>query len=389
MKENIIFFSNLFPLPWQPGRATFNKQQVEHLSKFYNIYVLVPVYWTTWLRNRKCSDEINVGGIRVEYFVCFYIPGFARSLNAIFMYFSIISQKRKWLNSVNAKCLFLSWAYPDAVAGTLVAKLLKLPTIIKVHGNDVNVQTTYLLRWLQIKWAFKNSKFIISVSKTLKKVLIDKGITEEQIQVVYNGVDKHKFCYIDSKTSRKELGLNKDKKILIYVGNLKKSKGVLDLLSAFISLKNTLPELSLYYIGVGEEESQLQNMITKSNIGNRVKLLGAMPHDKLPLWYCASDILCLPSYNEGLPNVVLESMSCGTPAVATRVGGIPEILDDKVGVLVEPGEPMDLADGIKRAFSTGWDPGLISRKVCEFTWDKNANNLNELIQRAIYSYNSK
>ena len=104
-----------------------------------------------------------------------------------------------------------------------------------------------------------------------------------------------------------------------------------------------------------------------------VFLLGARPHEEIPFWMNACDTLCLPSLSEGLPNVVLEAMACGLPVIASRVGGVPEVVSDGVnGFLVPPSNPEALADALQRALATKWDRESIRASVSHFDWDANA-----------------
>ena len=110
---------------------------------------------------------------------------------------------------------------------------------------------------------------------------------------------------------------------------------------------------------------QLESLITSLRIDDKVKLVGAVPHERMHLWYNAADIFCLMSEREGLPNVLIESLACGVPAVATPVGGIPEIISsDQLGLLTGR-EESKIADAIRAALAKTWRAGEVLEHMHE------------------------
>jgi glycosyltransferase involved in cell wall biosynthesis len=119
-----------------------------------------------------------------------------------------------------------------------------------------------------------------------------------------------------------------------------------------------------------------------SGCADHVALMGAVAHDTLGDWFRAADLLCLPSHNEGVPNVVLEAMACGTPVVATRVGGIPEVLPEYAGVLVPVQDQPALESALLEATSRSWDHDAIAAHARGFRWDDNIDRLEQILQDA-------
>ena len=110
-----------------------------------------------------------------------------------------------------------------------------------------------------------------------------------------------------------------------------------------------------------------------------------MPHAALPDWFRAADLLCLPSHNEGVPNVVLEAMACGTPVVATQVGGLPEVVPAHAGRLVPLGDRAALADALAQAAAQAWDHAAIAEHARGFNWETNIDRLDAILRQAVRS----
>ena len=128
--------------------------------------------------------------------------------------------------------------------------------------------------------------------------------------------------------------------------------------------------------GSGRLKDKLQKMINELNLQDYIKLIGFVPDELLPIWINAADVFVLPSLSEGNPTVMFECLGCGKPFVGTRVGGTPEVIaNEKLGILVEPKNPEQLADAILRALNKEWDKDYILNYAKQFTWDEIAKNI--------------
>lgn len=382
MKVQII--TNLYPLPWEPNRAAFNRQQFQHLSALCPVRVTVLIPWLERIRHRKTPLKTMVSGnLEVSYCSYFYIPVLARCSHAVTLLLSLFLEFWR-IRHYRPDCMLMSWAFPDGVAGTVIARLLGLPAVIKIHGSDINMHLLHESRARQILWSMKYAQHIVSVSKALASRLVESGVPIEKIRVIYNGVDKDVFKPITD--ARHQLGLPEDRDILLYVGNLKQEKGCVDLIDAFAMISKRNQKLHLYYIGTGREESTLSARILDEGLETKVTFLGSLGHDKLSAWVNAATILALPSYNEGVPNVLLEAMACGTPVVATEVGGIPEIVPPQAGILTAPGDVQALAVALEKALSMDWNRGDIVDSVSTFDWNENVGQLFETLTRAVSAH---
>jgi len=262
--------------------------------------------------------------------------------------------------------ILATWVYPDGFGSLIAAKLLKVPIVVSGHGSDINIYSKYFLRRRIIAYTLKNCQQVIAVSNALKEKMISIGTPEERIQVLLNGVDAGLFKPMDRDKCRAKLGLPHDKKIVLYVGNLEHVKGVDILAQAALDFpQNAI----LIMVGSGKLKPRLK-------LTNHMKLVGVRPHDEIPLWMNAADVFCLPSRNEGCPNVLLEALACGTPVIASRTGGIPEIIhSESLGILIFPGDSVALSCAVKEALSREWDRDMLRRSVSGYSWKDNAEKL--------------
>jgi glycosyltransferase involved in cell wall biosynthesis len=278
--------------------------------------------------------------------------------------------------------IYAPWAYPDGLAVTVIGRLLKIPVVIKVQGSDINELTHITGVRPQIAWALKQAAAVIAVSQDLATKSIVLGAREADTQVIYNGVDQTRFKPMDQASCRSQLALDRQAKIVLYVGNLLSSKGCLDLIESFAVLKQQVPDALLIYVGKGDAcATHIAARIESLGLKEAVKLVGTQPLDTIAIWMNAADVVALPSYNEGVPNVLLEAMACGKPIMATNVGGIPEVIPAFAGILVAPRDVKAIAQALLKVLTTIWDKDKILQHVAPFTWERNVAELQDILVR--------
>lgn len=369
MKTPLVIITNLYPLPWQPTRATFNYQQFTLLNEHYDVHVLIPVAFLDWWKHIKQIKQQNTKLKIVPYV---YIPKFGRRFYSTLMYFSLRVTAWQWLKRIAPTKILASWAYPDGVAAEKIAKKFNADFFLKVHGSDINMHASFPARANQIAKMANQANGILSVSQDLANKMVDIGIQKDKISVIYNGVNLDKFTPSLKNDSS-------DKPYILFIGNLKKEKGVMELLQAFKIISKTHPTVMLSYIGGGAMLAELKNTAESLSIVDKVIFKGVLAHDMLPSILANAILLALPSYNEGVPNVVLESMACGVPVVATRVGGIPEVVTENTGYLANEITPEAIAKSLEMALDKQWNVNEIRQHAEQFNWSKNITELCDLL----------
>ena len=377
----VLVLTNLFPTRYDPFRAPFNRQQFTRLGRYHQVDVLTAVDFRDRLKGSR--GEPDVHSVTARQFVFMYPPRIGRSLHAVFWLGSLLVQHGLRLRRARYDCLLASWAFPDGVASSWFARLLRIPYAIKVHGSDLNVQANYGLRRRQIASALRHARAIFAVSAALAQKAIELGADPARVHVLYNGVDPVRFAPGERSVARRRLQLPLEGKLLLFVGNLKITKGCLDLLESFSQVRASFPDAHLVFVGDGAARVKLRARSAELDVQSHVRLTGAMKHAGLADWFRAADVLCLPSHAEGVPNVVLEAMASGIPVVASRVGGIAEVVPDYAGILVPAHNPGALSKALVDGLSRDWNSARIVAHAHKFNWDENVKTLDTQLRAIV------
>jgi len=277
--------------------------------------------------------------------------------------------------------ILATFAYPDGVAATALGRLLGIPTVIQVIGSDVDVAAQLHTLKPQVRWSFRHAAGVIAVSSALAEKCIQLGARPASTTAIVTGVDRQVFAPRDRGAARSELGLPIDGKLILYVGRLSVEKGAIDALAAFERTR-TNGDVRLAYVGDGPLLGRLRQ---RAGDRNDVIVTGSLDGAKVSDWLAACDLLTLPSYHEGTPNVVLEAISSGRPVVATRVGGIPDVCSSPVyGEMVSPGDISELTNAYERVLSRNHVPDEIAACPTLYSWDENARRVLAFLQEACH-----
>ena len=263
----------------------------------------------------------------------------------------------------------------NAIIGSIVARYLRKPLVVTFHHSNTRkfVDKYKFLVGTVIKLSSK----LILVSSNQKNVFCEYYPNFKMLQVIPNGYNSFKFMPKDIDYARKKLNIPKDVSVLVNIANLEEYKGQKYLIEAMKIILTTRQDVMLYIVGKGSQKDSLRSMINQLGLQKYVILAGGnKPPEEIPLWLNACDIFVLPSLSEGNPTVMFEALGCGRPFVGTRVGGVPEVIvDDRLGILVEPGDPEALAQAILQALEREWDHDYIRAYAQQFTWEKIAEQV--------------
>jgi glycosyltransferase involved in cell wall biosynthesis len=258
--------------------------------------------------------------------------------------------------------------YPDGVAAAMIARVLGKPLTITARGTDLNLIPAYAVPRRLIRWAAGQAQACIGVCAALVDVLREWDIAEERLHVFRNGVDLRRFTPLPPRRSRAELNIDGGP-VLLSVGHLIERKGHHLAIAALPSVLRQHPGAQLFIIGEGEERARLEALARALGVEQRVRLVGAVPNDRLAPWYSAADVLILASSREGWANVLLEAMACGTPVVATRIWGTPEVVaDPEVGLLFENRDAHSLAAAVVALLASARNRERVRRYAEDFGW---------------------
>jgi glycosyltransferase involved in cell wall biosynthesis len=255
--------------------------------------------------------------------------------------------------------------YPDGVAAAIIAEKLEKPFVVTSRGTDLNLIADYERPRKLILETANQAAASIGVCQALMNRLEELGANHEKLNVLRNGVDLERFQPVDRLTARNELGLPRDKRILLSVGHLIERKGH----HIAISALGELTDCMLIIAGTGPELDRLQNLAINIGVNDRVRFVGQVPNDRLSCYYSAANALILCSSREGWANVLLESMACGTPVVATNIWGTPEVIaNDTVGQLMMTRDTRGLLQAVNKLFENIPRECVIRKYAEMFSW---------------------
>lgn len=372
-----LLLSQIYPSDWEPTRGPFNLNVFRALAGYCDVRVVAPRPW--WIRLRRAGELVRIPQATVEglpsaYPTYWSIPG-AHALHAGGMNFSLGPHIRALRWEFPFDVVLGAWMYPDAVAAARIADRYSCPLVIKILGSDINVLPTMPGLKRPIQWALSRADRVVTVSGALRERVIDLGVAPERVVVQHNGVDGQRFTLCDKNQARASLGIDTDRPTICYVGRLGEEKGIDILIEALAILKQKgRGDIRLYLVGHGKEEEALRAQAARTGVEDMVVFCGMQLHSAVPNWIAACDVLCLPSRREGCPNVVLEALASGRPVVAAGVGGVPEILAQSSGEIVEPENPAALANGLERALNRSWDSQSLRASVECLSWDDVGRN---------------
>jgi teichuronic acid biosynthesis glycosyltransferase TuaC len=386
----ILVFTTLFPNNEWPNLGVFIKERMSAVAATKNcdIRVVAPIPYYPPIRvgwRSRYSQVLRkevIDGISVYHPRYFLIPKIAMPFHGLMMFFSVFYFMKRLRREFAFDIIDAHYVYPDGLAAVLLGVLFRRPVVISARGSDINVFAQMPIIRTLVRYSLKKAKRVITVSRALQQVILGLGIPRKKISFVPNGVDPLKFYPVPKVKARNELGLPNERTLLLSVGGLTSVKNFELLIRA---VKITIEEfgrkdLLLIIVGEGILRRNLERMIAAYDLTGHISLAGAVPHANLRLWYCAADLFCLVSKREGWPNVILESLACGTPVVASSVGGIVEMItSDTVGVLTEQNERA-VADAIDLALKRNWKTDEIASYARQYSWQTAAISIVALFE---------
>jgi glycosyltransferase involved in cell wall biosynthesis len=374
----ILFIASDFPSALHPTKGVFNLALARGLQSRHDIRVIAPL---SWLEERHAKNPIarktNINGFDVWHPRYVYPPKILRPRYDFFYRRSIRSAVAEATNDFTPDVIVGYWAHPDGAAAAQIAKQFNATSAIIVGGSDILLITRDRARRKAVTKALQNASVILTVNRHLKDAVIALGIDADKIHVWSQGVNDCIFHPGDRAESRRDLQIDNDIRAIICVARLVPVKGLDLLLNACAKITQRNIPHHLYLLGDGPLRDELEHQAATLGITSSVTFAGPREPAQLADWYRAANVTVLSSRSEGLPNVLRESIACGTPFVATNVGGIHEIAGpgDR---LVPPGNPDALAGALIESLEN--PPQNVPRHLPN--WAESAEALVNILRRA-------
>ncbi|HKT47229.1 MAG TPA: glycosyltransferase [Candidatus Acidoferrales bacterium] len=388
----VLTFTSLFPNSVTPNLGVFVHQRMAAFAALGSapspqapasqegkcrneVEVIAPVPWAPPFlggrqgRWRNVPAEELIGGIRVHHPRYPLLPKISMPFHARLMAAGSLELARRLHASRPFDLVDAHFIYPDGKAALRIANALGIPAVVSARGSDINLYPGFRLIRPQIRNTLLHSAGRVAVCEALREEMLRvAGEAALDIRVIGNGVDPSRFFPVPRLEARRNLQIPERARVLVSVAALLPVKGHELLLRGFERLSSAVPDVQLYLVGEGMLRPRLEQLTASLGLRDRVRFVGACPNVRLREWYSAADASVLASSREGWPNVVLESLACGTPVVATRVWGTPEILRSPgLGLLVDQ-TPESLAQGLQAALAANWDAANLVNYARTRTW---------------------
>ena len=389
----ILFLSSVYPNPASSVRGTFNRMLCHALSRENEVRVVAPRPWpevlsgiarrfahtteTPTRTTQEWSNTVDGDNVRVERPTFVYPPKVIRHHHGRFMWASVRKSVERVTADFKPDWVLSYWAHPDGEAGLRAAKQLGAKSGVIIGGSDVLLLTKNRRRCEQIKRVLNESDAVLAVCDGLNQRAIELGVPPERVHTLYQGIDPTVFCQDDRTAARERLQLPTDTPAFVWVGRMVGVKRLDLLVAAFETVVEERPDAKLYLLGEGASEQQIRQLVASAGLSNSIIFVGPVQQSELPDWYRAADATVLSSESEGLPNVLRESLACGTPWVSTNVGSVQEIAAVDHSIIVPIGNVPRLADGILQSLDPIYKKGAAGYRAK--TWHDTALDLRRIM----------
>lgn len=382
----ILVVTSQFPTPGEPTRGRPILQTVRELASLATVQVVSPVaIYPAWARPRSYlftppGAGETIDGCDVEYTRYRALPIVSRPLNGWLCAQSIRTVARRFAPDV----VLSYWLYPDAFGAMRIARELRVPLVAGARGSDLKVRDVISRRLTQP--VVRDAERLLVVSDDLGKVAVERyGADPRRVRTIRNGCDASIFHPRPRRDCRATLGIAPDARLVVYVGRLVPEKGLRELVAAMDLLAANTRDAQLALVGDGPMRAELEELPQVRN--GSILLAGAQPAAMVAEWMAAADVVTLPSYSEGHPNVLVEALACGRAVVATPVGGVPEVVDGDCGILVPVRAITPLAQALGDALDRRWDEAALAEKFSR-TWQQVAQDTLSACREACASHPS-
>jgi len=379
----ILTFSTLFPNTEKPGHGIFVETRLRHLiaSGMVQARVVAPIGWFPskhprfgdYARLAKVPKSEVRHGLQVEHPRYPVLPKIGMNVAPLLLAQAAKPAIARILDEgYDFDLIDAHYFYPDGVAAAMLARYFNKPLVITARGSDITLLPQYALPRRMIKWAANRADGVITVCHALRDEVVALGVPEERVTSLRNGVDLQLFRPVERSANPLFT--------LLTVGHLVPVKAQ-ELTIATLPL---LPDVRLVVAGDGPNRGMLEALARELGVDARVHFLGAVPQAQLRGHYGSADALVLSSSREGWANVLLESMACGTPVVASRVYGTPEVVAaPEAGVLMDERTPQGVAAAVKRLRADYPDRAATRRYAEGFSWDDTTQGQLQLFERIL------
>lgn len=374
----ILTLSTLFPAASRPNFGIFVESQTAALTSVrdFAVTVINPIGVAPWPVS-LFGEKARFGDLHNEQWgeLDVYRPRFTAipkiggRLNPAMIARAVLPLAKTLHADIGFDLIDAEFFYPDGPAAMRLSQALGIPFTIKARGADIHHWGRQPGCAEQLIEAADKAAGLLAVSGALKADMVALGMNPDKIMVHYTGLDQSRFVPRDRTVEKAKLGVAGP--LILSVGTLIPRKGQALLIAALPDL----PDATLMLAGHGESEADYRALAEKLGVSDRVRFMGSIPHDDLPALFAAADVMALVSASEGLANVWVEALACGTPIVASDVGGIRELVKTPDAGRIVERNPKAIAAAVRDLLANPPSREAVAASVSAFSWDENARQL--------------
>jgi glycosyltransferase involved in cell wall biosynthesis len=375
----VLTLSTLFPTAARPAFGVFVERQTLELAGLDDVEVRVvsPVGLPPWPLSlhphyrgrRRLPAREEWKGLTVDRPRYRTWPRIGQSRTGAAMARGVLPLLREIEADFPFDAIDAEFFWPDGVAAMHLSRALGVPFSVKARGSDIHLWGRRPAMAGQIVEAAREAGGLIAVSAAMKRDMEALGMDSDRIRVHRAGVDLDLFRPLDRAEAKKALGIHGP--LIVSAGALIPLKGQRLAIDALAHL----PEASLILVGGGPERAALEQAARP--YGARVRFLGERPHCELPALLAAADTMVLPSEREGLANVWIEALACGTPVVIPDVGGAREVVDRPEAGRIVARDSGAIAEALRAIFADPPAQDVVRQSALRFSWERNALDMRE------------
>ena len=374
---SVLSFTTVYPRPGAPNLGVFVRSRLQAMTSAASVRVVAPVAWMEYGNSKhpfpgrleRTSIDGRLEVLRPRWF---YLPGTPWLTPALLAICSLWSFRGIRFDIIDAH-----FGHPAGEAACLLSLCTGRPFAVTLRGNETMHAKDRLVGWW-MRWALRRASRVITVSERLREFAIGIGVDPDRAITIPNGINPEVFYPRDRTLCRSRLGMREQAKHVLSVGYLIERKGHHHAIEALLQMRTAGLDAELWIVGdrggEGNFEEPLRALTARHGLSQVVHFVPGTPQDTLAEYMTAADVLCLASSREGWPNVVHEALACGTPVVATDVGGVPDMLPNRSFGFVVPILPsgqidaVSLRNSLELAVQSVWDRVAISRWGHARTW---------------------
>jgi teichuronic acid biosynthesis glycosyltransferase TuaC len=379
----ILSISTLFPSPARPHFGLFVARQAQALAQRGGVEMVVihPIAQAMppfdQLLNpaalRGLPSKAHDWGVQVHYPRYRYVPRSGPRWDPASIARAVLPLAQRLHGEAPFDLVDAQFFYPDGPAAARVARALGLPLSIKARGSDIHVIGKKPFARRAMLAAADQAAGLLAVSGALKREMVALGMPGNKIAVHYTGLDHTQFRQLPRSQARAAIAdlVPGDGPLMASVGNLIALKGH-DITIAALA---DLPEVRLVIAGSGGEERALRDLAERLGVADRLVLAGPLPAERLSVLLSAASAMVLPSTSEGLANVWVEALACGTPLVIPDVGGAREVLREANSGRIIERNPEAIAGAVRELLADPPEQAAVAASAARFSWEVNAAEL--------------